>query len=262
MARPDARPASASHAAAAVVYARQSDGGRRGVLLSHRNILFALEGLAQVLWTTREDRLLSTMPFWHAAGLTGSLWFPLIAGLSVVLVEPGLDAEAVERAARRRRPTLLLATPAQYRRYAERVAPEAFAGVRHFISAGAERLSRETAEAFSARFGRGILTAYGLTEMAPLVSINVPDVEDRVLRQTGTRPGSVGHPIPGVAVKIVDGAGCRLPAGSPGRILVKGPNLFLGYVNDAARRQAVLQDGWLETGDRGLLDEDGFLYLE
>ncbi|MBE7559460.1 MFS transporter [bacterium] len=246
---------------AAIVYAHHRDGVERGVVLSHRNILHALEGLAQVLWTTREDRLLSTLPFWQAAGLSGSLWFPLIAGLGVVLVEEGESPEVLERAARTGRPTLVLATPSQYAAMTARVAPEALASVRHFIAAGAERLDEATAEAFRARFGRGILAAYGLSEMAPIVSINAPDVEDGALRQAGGRPGSVGHPIPGVAVRIVDETGRRVPPGTPGRIQVKGPNLFLGYVNDSARAGQVIADGWLETGDLGFVDEEGFLHL-
>ncbi len=250
-----------SHNAAAIVDAHGRDGWRRGVLLSHRNILFALEGLAQVLWTTPEERLLTTLPFWQAVGLSGSLWFPLIAGVSVVLIANPEEPGAVEAAARRFAPTLVLATPAQYRRFTDQVAPDAMAGVRHFISAGTTRLPAPTVEAFRARFGRGILASYGLSEMAPLVSINVPDVEDGAVRQTGTQPGSVGHPIPGVAVRIVDEAGRRLPAAPPGRLWVKGPNLFMDYVNDHARAAAMRRDGWLDTGDRAFLDDDGFLHL-
>jgi acyl-[acyl-carrier-protein]-phospholipid O-acyltransferase / long-chain-fatty-acid--[acyl-carrier-protein] ligase len=127
---------------------------------------------------------------------------------------------------------------------------------------GAEKLKPRVADAFEERFGIRPLEGYGATELSPVCALSVPDVEVDGVRQAGHKPGSVGHPIPGVCVKTVDPqTGAVLPEGESGLLLVKGPNVMSGYLNDPARSAEVIQDGWYVTGDVARVDEDGFVFL-
>ncbi len=127
---------------------------------------------------------------------------------------------------------------------------------------GAEKLREPIATAFQEKFGLRPLEGYGATEMSPVISVNVPDYERGAERQTGAKPGTVGHPVPGVAVKVVDPeTGERMPAGKEGLLLVKGPNRMLGYLGQPEKTAEVIRDGWYVTGDIACLDDDGFMRI-
>lgn len=118
---------------------------------------------------------------------------------------------------------------------------------------GAAALPIEVLDGFQKLFGIGIDEGYGLTETAPTLTTN---------RMTSKpRPGSVGHPLPGVELRIVDEAGRDVELGDPGEIVVRGPNVFKGYWNQDAETQRVFTDGWFRTGDVAVQDEDGYIYL-
>ena len=118
---------------------------------------------------------------------------------------------------------------------------------------GSAPLPAETLESFRERFGVTIWEGYGLTEAAPSVSTTAMGTE--------ARPGSVGVPLPGVEIRIVDSGGTDVEEGDPGEVLVRGPNVFRGYWNRPDDTEAVLLDGWLRTGDVAYRDEDGHLFL-
>ena len=123
-------------------------------------------------------------------------------------------------------------------------------------------LREPLASTFKETFGVGLMEGYGCTEMAPVVAVNRPNVEDGRERQTGSKPGSVGHPIPGVSAKVVDqetGAGPIFAR--PGLLLVKGPNMMQGYLDQPERTAEVMRDGWYMTGDIAMMDEDGFIFI-
>ena len=127
---------------------------------------------------------------------------------------------------------------------------------------GAERLREPIAIAFKEKFGVDLLEGYGCTEMSPVVAVNVPDVDDGRERQRGTRVGSVGHPLPGIAVKIVDPTTGQGPLfGQEGLLLVKGPNRMMGYLGEPEKSADVLRDGWYVTGDIATIDEAGFVRI-
>ena len=106
------------------------------------------------------------------------------------------------------------------------------------------------------------MEGYGCTELAPVVSVNTNDVSDGKETQIGHKPGTVGHPIPGVAVKVVDRDSERpLPPGEEGLLLVKGPNLMLGYLDQPHVTDRTLRHGWYVTGDIAAVDEDGFIRI-
>jgi acyl-[acyl-carrier-protein]-phospholipid O-acyltransferase/long-chain-fatty-acid--[acyl-carrier-protein] ligase len=123
-------------------------------------------------------------------------------------------------------------------------------------------LPEQIRRAFKEKFGLELLEGYGCTELAPVVSVNLPDIVHGNERQIGHKPGTVGHPIPGVAVKVIDpDSGHPLPHRHEGLLLAKGPNRMLGYLGEEDLTAQVLSDGWYVTGDIASLDEDGFISI-
>ncbi|HVN27603.1 MAG TPA: AMP-binding protein, partial [Candidatus Binataceae bacterium] len=135
------------------------------------------------------------------------------------------------------------------------------AHLRH-VAVGGGELSDDLRQRFLAKFGIEPLQGYGCAECAPIVALNVPDYGEGRELQPGTRRGTVGHPVPGVAVRIVDpDTGLPVASGVEGMLLVSGPNLMAGYVEGPELTRTVMNDGWYITGDRARLDADGFLTI-
>jgi acyl-[acyl-carrier-protein]-phospholipid O-acyltransferase/long-chain-fatty-acid--[acyl-carrier-protein] ligase len=157
--------------------------------------------------------------------------------------------------------SFLLATPTFLQAYIRRCAPEDFGSLR-FVMAGAEKLPERVAVAFEDRFGIRPLEGYGCTECAPVVAVNTRDFRRAQFRQVGAKRGSIGHPLPGIAVRVVDPETRRpVPVGTEGLLLVRGPNIMQGYLGRPEKTAEVLHDGWYDTGDIATLDEDGFLRI-
>lgn len=250
-------------ATATILFSSGSTGTPKGVVLSHFNVLSNIESLRQVFSVTEEDAILGVLPFFHSFGFTGTLCLPAVTGLSAVYHANPLDARTIGRLAREHKATVLLATPTFLSSYTKRVPPEDFRHLRRVV-VGAEKLTDPVRAAFVEKYGIEPLEGYGTTECAPIVSVNVPDVEEGERRrpQVGHKPGTIGQPLPGISVRIVDPESrAPLPPGAEGLLLVKGPNVMQGYLDDPARTAEVLRDGWYETGDIAKLDEDGFLVI-
>jgi acyl-[acyl-carrier-protein]-phospholipid O-acyltransferase/long-chain-fatty-acid--[acyl-carrier-protein] ligase len=127
---------------------------------------------------------------------------------------------------------------------------------------GAEKLSERLALEFEERFGIKPLEGYGTTECSPAVAASVPDFRASGFFQPGSKRGFVGQPLPGMSLKIIDPETRKdLPPGTPGLLMVRGPNIMQGYLNRPDLTERVIHDGWYETGDIALLDEDGFLKI-
>jgi acyl-[acyl-carrier-protein]-phospholipid O-acyltransferase/long-chain-fatty-acid--[acyl-carrier-protein] ligase len=157
--------------------------------------------------------------------------------------------------------TFLLSTPTFCAAYARKCSAEEFRSLR-YVLVGAEKLREPVAKAFEEKFGIALLEGYGCTEMAPVVSVNVPDYDEPANRQVGGKPGTVGHPVPGVAVKVIDpDSGACLPGGVEGLLLTKGPNRMLGYLGQPDKTAEAVRDGWYVTGDIAVIDDDGFLRI-
>jgi len=155
----------------------------------------------------------------------------------------------------------LIGTPTFYAAYLKKCTADEFSSLRIAV-VGAEKLREPIASAFKEKYGLDLLEGYGCTELSPVVSVNVPDFEGGRLRQTGLKSGTVGHPIPGIAVKVVDpDTGEPRSSGEEGLLLVKGPNQMLGYLGQPELTAEVLRGGWYVTGDIAAIDEDGFIRI-
>ncbi|MEI6561293.1 MAG: AMP-binding protein [Verrucomicrobiota bacterium] len=258
-------PTRGDHAEAVVLFTSGSVGEPKGVVLSHRNLLANVAQFGELLNLTARDGLLASLPFFHSFGCTVTLWYPLIERIRMITYPNPLDAQKNAELIQQHKVTVLLSTPTFLRNYLRKAAPEQLASVELVIT-GAEKLPRDVANAFHEKFGKEVLEGYGLTETAPVASVNLPEPpkhkpDDQV--QPSSRPGSVGKLAPGIAGQIRDPeTGRLLSLHETGMLWVKGANIFEGYLNDPHRTAEVLVDGWFKTGDLGRFDEDGFLYIE
>jgi acyl-[acyl-carrier-protein]-phospholipid O-acyltransferase/long-chain-fatty-acid--[acyl-carrier-protein] ligase len=246
---------------ATVIFSSGSTGAPKGVMLSHRNIASNVEGIAQVIQFKPNDRIMGVLPLFHSFGFTGTLWLPLLVGFGVVYHPNPTDAKTIGETVQKYQATLLISTSTFYAGYLRRCTKEEFASLRYLI-AGAEKLREQVAQGYQEKFGLTILEGYGCTELAPVVSVNTPDVVHGNEKQIGNKPGTVGHPIPGVTVKVVDAETEQpLAPGEEGLLLVKGPNLMLGYLGQPHLTEQALRGGWYVTGDIASVDEDGFIRI-
>ncbi|MGH9666518.1 MAG: AMP-binding protein, partial [Bryobacteraceae bacterium] len=246
---------------ATVIFSSGSTGQPKGVMLSHFNLLSNIDAMAQVFWVGEGDRIVGVLPLFHSFGFTATVWFPLLTGCGAIYHPNPTDAKTIGKLVEKYRGTFLLATPTFCAQYTARCTREEFASLR-FILAGAEKLREPVAKAFREKFGMDLLEGYGCTEMAPVVAVNIPDFEAGKDTQVGNKPGTVGHPLPGVSVRIVDPATREpLPPNQEGLLLLRGPNRMLGYLGQPERTAEVLEDGWYVTCDLATVDEDGFLRI-
>jgi acyl-[acyl-carrier-protein]-phospholipid O-acyltransferase/long-chain-fatty-acid--[acyl-carrier-protein] ligase len=195
--------------------------------------------------------MLCNLPYFHVLGFMANLWLPLSMGMKLVLYANPLDFKTIVRIIREEQVTLMWGTPFFLRGYLKQSSPGDFNSLRA-VAAGADKLPAQLREAYQREHDIEVLEGYGVTETSPLVSVNLPGAN---------KHGSIGRPVPGVKVKIVDiDTHEKLPPDSEGKILVKGDLVMKGYLDDVEETALKIRDGWYETGDIGMLDEDGFLW--
>jgi long-chain acyl-CoA synthetase len=201
-----------------------------------------------------DDVGLGVLPLFHIFGLNVVLGLSLYTGASVVLLDR-FDAASSLDAIARHHVTVIAGAPPMFAAWARLPGADttALAGVRLALT-GAAPLSEETRTAFESRFGVTLRQGYGLTEASPVVTSSVFD--------GAPKPHSIGVPLPGVEVRLVDDEGEDALVGDSGEIWVRGPNVFKGYWhNDDASARALTADGWLRTGDVAVADDAGFLSI-
>jgi acyl-[acyl-carrier-protein]-phospholipid O-acyltransferase/long-chain-fatty-acid--[acyl-carrier-protein] ligase len=246
---------------ATIIFSSGSTGEPKGVMLSHFNLVSNVEQLEQVFHLHEGDRILGILPFFHSFGFTGTLCLPALAGIGVVFHPSPLDSQAIGALVSKYTVTMLLSTPTFLNSYARRCPPEAFGSLR-IVMAGAEKLPERVAQGFEDHFGIRPLEGYGCTECSPVVAVNTYDFRAAYFRQIGAKRGTIGHPLPGIGVRIIDPeSGETLSVDKPGLLLVRGPNVMAGYLNRPDKTAEVLRDGWYNTGDVATVDEDGFLRI-
>jgi acyl-[acyl-carrier-protein]-phospholipid O-acyltransferase/long-chain-fatty-acid--[acyl-carrier-protein] ligase len=258
-------PTKGGHTEAVLLFTSGTTGEPKGVVVSHRNVVGNVSQFRQLLDARQTDGILASLPFFHTFGSTVTLWYPLIEGVSIVTypnpLEPARCAALIERY----KLTFLLATPTFLRLYLRKAEPDQLRTLR-LIIVGAEKLPLDLASHFEEGFHKKVFEGYGLTETAPVVSVNLPDPEPKKPGehvQPSSRLGAVGRLAPGIAAEIREPeTDRRLSLYETGMLYLRGANIFEGYLHDPKRTAEVLRDGWLKTGDIGRFDEDGFLYIE
>ena len=246
---------------ATVIFSSGSTGEPKGVQLTHGNVLSNVQSTLQVLALGPGDTLLGILPFFHSFGYTVTLWANLIGTSKSVYHSNPLEAKRIGKICGSEGVTVMLATPSFYQSYLRRCDPSGFRNLRLAVS-GAQKLPAGLASAWRSKMGSELLDGYGTTELSPVVAVNTPGSETRGPRHHTSREGSVGKPIPGVAVRIVDpDSGEELDTDLEGLVEVKGPNVMLGYLKRPDLTAEVIRDGWYSTGDIGRLDVDGFLWI-
>jgi long-chain acyl-CoA synthetase len=239
---------------AVLIFTSGTAGSPKAAILTHLNLL---ENICQNFSTSDHiqegDVVFGVLPMYHIFGLNVVLGMSLMAGACVVLVQRFDPVTAVETFVERA-VTIVPGAPPIWVAMSlmEGIDESAFSTVRLALT-GAARMPEEASERLRVKFGLDLREGYGLTEAAPVVTSSVG---------VQNRPGSVGRAVEGVDVRIVDESNNDVPVGDSGEVWVKGPNVFAGYWNDPEATARVLdRDGWLHTGDIGLVDDDGYLYL-
>jgi acyl-[acyl-carrier-protein]-phospholipid O-acyltransferase/long-chain-fatty-acid--[acyl-carrier-protein] ligase len=245
---------------ATIIFSSGSTGEPKGVMLSYFNIDANAQGVGQVLHLYHDEKVLGILPFFHSFGYL-VFWFVMFNNAGIVFHPSPLDVAAIGELVSRYRITFLVTTPTFLQLYLRRCTPEQFSSLRVVLT-GAEKLPTRLVQAFEDRFGIGPIEGYGITECAPVVAVNCPDFRAAGYYQPASRRGTVGQPLPGVSVQIVDpDTFTPLPPDTSGMLLVKGPNVMQGYLGREDLTAQALHDGWYITGDLALLDEDGFLTI-
>jgi len=253
-------PKEGGHAEAILLFTSGTTGDPKGVVVSHRNVVGNVSQFRQLLDARKTDAILGSLPFFHTFGSTVTLWYPLIEGVRIVTFPNPLDAAKCAALIEQYSLTFLLATPTFLRLYLRKAEPEQLRSLR-LIIVGAEKLPLDLASHFEQRFQKKVFEGYGLTETAPVVSVNLP--EPTPSAAPTSRLGSVGRLAPGIAAEIREPETKRkLSLFETGMLWLRGPNIFEGYLHDPKRTVEVLHHGWLKTGDIARFDEDGFLYIE
>lgn len=240
---------------AVLIFTSGTAGTPRAAVLTHGNLYV---NIRQVLAADpdpqlTDDVVFGVLPLFHIFGLNVVLGVSLYVGSAVLLIERFDPVSALE-AVQKHGVTVILGPPTMWAAWAgvPGVDRSVLSTVRMAIS-GAAKLPVEVAQAMEAKFGLELREGYGLTEASPVVASP---------RGTDAPPGSIGIPVPGVEVRIVDSEGHDVLVGDAGEVWVRGPNVFAGYWEDPQATAGVIDgEGWLHTGDVAVVDDDGFLFL-
>lgn len=241
---------------AALQYTGGTTGVPKGAMLSHRNLSYNAQQIASWFVEARpgHEVMLGALPFFHVFGLTVALNYPIAVAAAVLLMPDPRDIPAIMQGIEQHRVTLVPAVPAQFRKIIDaRGVTRDLTSVTACFS-GSAPLSRSVLERFEALTGSRIVEGYGLTETSPVTHIN----------PLGRRKvGSIGIPIPDTDMKVVslDDGTTEVPGGTPGELLVSGPQVMRGYWKRPDASAEVLVDGWLRTGDIATVDADGYCFI-
>jgi long-chain acyl-CoA synthetase len=238
---------------AVLMYTSGTSGTPKGVMLTFNNLQSDVDAAIQHADLQHQHRFLGVIPLFHSFGMTAMMLAPIQLGTTVIYLSR-FSAVATLNAIREHKVSLIFGVPSMFAAIAhlKKASREDFQSIYAFIS-GAEPLPRPLYDNFLNRFGTKIYEGYGLTETSPVVTLNVPQ---------DNRVGSVGKPVPGAIIKIVDDNGNALSANETGEIWLKGPMIMKGYYNLPNETAAALTaDGFFKTGDLGKVDSDGYLHI-
>jgi long-chain acyl-CoA synthetase len=244
----------AGHDTAVILHTSGTTGVPKGAELSHDNLVRNQAATARgPLNLGPDDVVMGCLPLFHAFGMTCGLGSAMSTGATLALL-PRFDPGQALKMLAAERVTVFEGAPTTYSAMlaaANRVEADV-SSLRLCISCGAA-MPADTLRRFEDRFGCTVLEGYGLSETSPVACFNHPNAVRKV--------GSIGTPINGVQMRVVDEAGNELPAGTPGEVQIRGHNVMKGYWNLPEATGAAIVDGWLSTGDIGRVDDDGYFYI-
>ena len=239
---------------AVILYTSGTTGRPKGAELTHANLTRNAELTAATMLNAGPgDVTMGCLPLFHVFGLTCGLNATIVAGGTLTLL-PRFDAGKALEIIGRDKVTIFEGVPTMYAamlRHRSHASADT-SSLRTCISGGAA-MPLEIMRGFEQTFGCMILEAYGLSETSPVASFNHPDRE--------RKPGSIGTPIEGVEMRVVDGEGASLPAGEVGEIAIRGHNVMKGYWGKPDATAEAIPDGWFRTGDLAKVDEDGYFFI-
>jgi long-chain acyl-CoA synthetase len=237
----------------AVIYTSGTTGLPKGAMLTHGSLSSNARTVAEMRYTEPQDICLGVLPLFHIYGQTSTLNASIYLGLTIRLWEH-FHPDEVLRAIETYESTILIAVPTIFNRLAEMAAasPPRRSSLRFCVSGGAS-LPVEVLRRFEKAFNVTIYEGYGLTECSPVC---VENPYGRV-----TKPGSIGVPIPGFKARIVDEKDMDVPVGEVGELIVQGPGVMKGYLNQRKATEETLRGGWLHTGDLARQDPEGYIYI-
>ena len=251
-----------------ILFSSGSEGTPKGVELSGDNILGNSQQIANIINANDEDIIVGSLPLFHAFGIVVTTFLPLIEGIKCVAHPDPTDGLGLGKLISQYKATIMTGTSTFFRLYTKntKVHPLMFESLRLTV-AGAEKLREDVRYEFKKKFGKDILEGYGTSETSPVATCNLPDVlAPDFSVQVGNKIGTVGMAIPGTNIKIVDPLTFEeLATNQEGMILISGIQVMKGYLNDELKTSQVIKKlkgrTYYITGDKGKLDEDGFLTI-
>ncbi len=234
-----------------ILFTSGSEKDPKAVQLTHKNIAANVIDIFDSLKFNDDDIMLGNLPLFHVFGYNTNFWLPLLQGLSVVTYPNPLEYKKVVQIIKEENVTLMLGTPVFFNGYLRQSEPGELSSVRIAV-AGADKCPDMLREGYNKKHGITLLEGYGCTETSPVISVNLPNAN---------KPGSTGKPLPTVKVKITDiNSGEELARGQEGKLLSKGDHIMKGYFDDLEETSLRIKDGWYDTGDMGMVDEDGYVW--
>ena len=238
-------------------YTGGTTGVAKGAMLTHRNMLANLEQVRAAyspLLYERKELVVTALPLYHIFALTmNCLLFIDLGGQNLLITNPR-DIPGLVKELSKYKFTAMTGVNTLFNALLNNKEFQQldFSSL-HLSAGGGMPVQQVVAERWEKLTGRYLLEGYGLTECAPLVSANPHDID--------YHSGSIGLPVPSTEVKLIDDEGNEVPAGEPGELCVKGPQVMLGYWQRPDATDEILQDGWLRTGDIATMDEEGFMRI-
>jgi len=237
---------------AVICYTSGTTGLAKGAMITHVNFISNISTLAELWELSESDKLLMALPMFHIHGLGIVIHGMAYCGYSMVLLERFEAQRALDEISRNKC-TVFMGVPTMYIRLLEDGVKTGDLSSMRLWTVGSAPMPVDALNKFREKFSAEILERYGMTETAVVITSNP-------LRGK-KKPGSVGLPLPGVEVKIVDDDGNEVPTNEVGEIAVKGPSVMKGYWNKPAETEEAFKGGWFHTGDLGKLDEEGYLHI-
>jgi len=243
------------HDTAVILYTSGTTGKPKGAELTHfnmyKNLSIAADSLGQI---SEEDVLLGALPLFHSFGQTCSLNACMYKGAKLSMI-PRFDPDKALEIIGRDKVTLFQGVPTMFNAMLNaQSADSADVSSLRLCMSGGSAMPEQVMRAFEEKFGCKVLEGYGLSETSPVASFNHPDKENK--------PGSIGTPIEGVEMKLIDDEGNEVPEGEVGEIAIRGHNIMKGYWNrEDATKESIDEDGWFKSGDMARRDEDGYYFI-